>query len=161
MAGTLNITNIVQAITASGQPLGMFQGPIGGVSSTPLNIANLSLTNVFGSPSFTGNGLFKSGTLATASVQKVFDSSADIPATWNYFMAWSDQPLYIQFITSATNVILQILPTVPFAMSVDGLLAAAATTAITSSQPTLVAIAKIYLGNYTGITANWQVLAYL
>ena len=161
MAGTLNITNIVQAITASGQPLGMFQGPIGGVSSTPLNIANLSLTNVFGSPSFTGNGFFKSGMLASGSAPvKVFDSSADTPSTWNYFMVWADQPLYIQLITSAVNAEFQILPTVPFILSVNGLLAAVSTTPI-STMPTLVAIAKIYLSNFTGITANWQVLAYL
>lgn len=162
MAASLNIIDSFSAVAAMGQSIVGNQGVAGNPASTPINYSAISLTGVFGSPTFMGTSYGEYGTLATATALKIYDSSVMKPATWNFFWLWSDQPLYVQFIGSATNFVTQILPSVPFKMIVDGLLAAANTTPITGgSTPTLTAIATVYIANYSGTTANWQVTAYL
>lgn len=161
MTAILNIINNFSLLAANGQTFQGAQGPIANLPSTPINLANVSLTGIFGSPSFQGVVFEAASTLATATALKVWDTAVMKPATWNYFFIWADQPLYVQFITSATNFIAQILPAVPFVMSVDGVLAAANTTPMSGSAPTLVAVSTVYIQNNSGTTANWQAAAIL
>lgn len=96
------------------------------------------------------------GTLATATVNTLWDDDNDFPIDWDYLYFWADQDVYLQ-IVSTTNVIFKILAKVPFTMTYDSLLAAADATIITGgSEPTLVDIDSIVLGNYSGSSVNYQ-----
>ena len=161
MTAAFNILHAIQGTTLSGQAVAGQQGPIGSPSSTPINLASVSLTGIFGSPTFTGYSWAEDGTLATGTALKIYDATIMKPATWNYFFLVCDQALYVQPITSATNVIFQILPGVPYCMSVDGLLAAANTTPMSGSAPTLVVLSTVYIQNNSGTPANWSARAYL
>lgn len=98
---------------------------------------------------------FIEGLLSTAAVLTVFDDDDDVPADWDYLYFWADQDMYIQLI-STTNVIFKCQAKVPFTLSYDSLLAAANATAITGgTEPTLVDIDSVVLGNYSGTPANF------
>lgn len=106
-----------------------------------------------------GPNMFKEGSLATATVQKVYDSTIDSPSVFDYAHYWADQDSYIQFITAATNFIVKVAAKSPFNLSGFGkLLAAANTSAITGgAEPSVAAITAIYIGNYSGNTMNWTI----
>lgn len=94
--------------------------------------------------------------LATASVAKVWDKDTHFPTTFLQVFLWSDQDLYIQLVTAATNSIMKCTAKTPYRITFNGLLAAADTTDITGgSEPTLAALDHINLGNYSGNTANY------
>lgn len=101
------------------------------------------------------------GTLATATIATLYNTTNDLPATFLYFWLCVDQGasdnVQVQVIDSATNVIHALLANVPFVLHNSHMLAAASTTAITgASQTSLNTIAKIVLGNYSGVTLNYE-----
>lgn len=97
------------------------------------------------------------GSLATATVNLLYDSSVDFPATFDYLFLWADQTCYIQIVGSSTNAVFKIGACLPFTLSGYGsILAAANGTAITGgSEPSVAAVTKVYLGNYSGTTLNY------
>lgn len=103
-----------------------------------------------------GSSQTEVGSIPTANIRQLWASASDNPSTFSYFHFWADQIAYLQFITAATNFIVKVAAKQPFVVPGYGtLLAAASTTAITSTEPTLAAIASIYMGNYSGATANY------
>lgn len=94
-------------------------------------------------------------TLVTGSsgVTKVFDSANDVPANPVYWFWWCDQASYIQFMTASINFTVPVAAKAPFVISSNNMLAAANTTAFTT-EPSVAAIAKVYVGQYSGNTAN-------
>lgn len=95
--------------------------------------------------------------IPTATVRTAYDASTDFPATFAYVHYWADQITYVQIVSSATNATFKIAAYQPFVLPGYGtILAAANTTLITGgSEPTLAAVAKIAVGNYSGSTANY------
>ena len=106
--------------------------------------------------SVNGQSQMTPGTLATATAQKIWDAAINVPATFAYFFFVADQNCYLQFITSATNFIVLTVAGVPFVLSSQSMLAAAATTAMTGTTPTVTSIAKIYAQQNSGVTSNFQ-----
>ena len=100
------------------------------------------------------------GTLATATVVTAWQSAQDYPTGFQYGIFWSDQNCYIQAITAGTNNVQKVLKQLPFVFPGFGsIIAAANTTAITGgAEPSVAAITKIVLGNYSGTTMNWRLL---
>lgn len=98
------------------------------------------------------------GTLATATVATVYNSSNDLPATFGYLFYWADQDSYIQIIGSGTNAIFKVAAKTPFWLPGNGtILAAANTTPIAgNSQPVLTNVASVVIGNYSGQTLNYR-----
>lgn len=141
---TLNIINHFQ-MTSQGTMNEGKQGTYTDDPKTPFSITT------------TGACQKETGTLATATVQQLWASASDKPATFVYFHFWADQICYLQFISAATNFTIKVAAKQPFVLPGYGsLLAAANTTAITGgSEPTVAAIASIYLGNYSGSTLNY------
>lgn len=142
-------------LSALGNTWTGFQGPSGGSASTPLSIGGISGVTL------SGYIFLQQGNVATATSTKLYDSANDLPATWNYLWVWCDQAWTIQLITSATNIIIDCLAQVPFVLGKQTMLAAASTTAISTTQPSTTAIAKVYLGNYSGNAANYMLAAIL
>jgi hypothetical protein len=103
-----------------------------------------------------GKGEVKEFSLATATAQKMWDSSTSVFTTFSYIHFVADQNFYLQFITSATNFILVATAGIPFVMSSQSILAAANTTAMVGTAPSVTAIAKIYIQQNSGSTANGQ-----
>lgn len=163
MAATLNILNNFNfsgANTAAGPTMG-WQGPAIGLPGTALNVGSVAGL-LSSATSLTGLHYYDTGTLATATALKIYDSSVFKPATFNYAWIWVDQqPSALQFITSATNFSVNMLPGVPFTLSLNTILAAANTTPIGSSAPSTTAVATIYIGNYSGNPMNWQIALFL
>jgi hypothetical protein len=96
------------------------------------------------------------GSITTANTRQLWASASDDPSTFAYFHFWADQITYLQFITAATNFTIKVAAKQPFVLPGYGtLLAAATTTVITTTEPTLAVIASIYMGNYSGVTANY------
>jgi len=105
----------------------------------------------------TGNSHRFANTLATATAVLAYDSSSSPIATFDYGHFWADVDMYIQIISAATNVIFKVRAKCPEVIPGYGkLLAAANTTPITGgAEPSVAAVAKIYLGNYSGGTGNY------
>ncbi len=98
------------------------------------------------------------GSLPTANVFLVYDDDANLPVDWDYLYLWADQDLYVQLIGSASNVIFKVKATQPFVLpGYDSVLAAANTTPMSAlTEPTLTDIDSVVLGNYSGLTANFN-----
>lgn len=145
MTATLNIINTFtlkkNGITLSGK-----QGNTTDAATDEYSVGDQVTIN--------GQSHHRGFSLATAAAQTIYDTADDFPTTFNYLHIWSDQALYIQIISAATNVILKTLAKVPFVLSVGSLLAAANTTAISGTEPTLAAVAKIVIQNNSGSTAT-------
>lgn len=147
---SLNIFNSF-ILNNLGQNWEGFQGPTTGSAGTALNIGGISGITL------SGFIYTQQGQVATATATKLYDSSVNLPATANYIWLWCDQTYYVQLITSATSVALGPFPaTTPFAFPGYQMLAAASTSAISTTPPSTTAIAKIYLGNYSGNVMNYQ-----
>ena len=106
-----------------------------------------------------GTGIFFGGTLVTATPRLVYDDSVDFPVAFDYMHYWCSVNSYIQLIFGATNVILPVLAKVPFvlgplAANLVGL-AAANTTPMTGTEPTLTDLDKVYVSQWSGSTANF------
>lgn len=107
--------------------------------------------------SLTVTGLIHSrtGSIATSTVATVFDSANDLPATFLYAHVVCDQTVYIQIIGSATHAIVKVAAGVPFVIPGVGSVLGVASTTVIVSEPSLTAVAKIVIGNYSGNTANY------
>lgn len=128
-----------QGLTKSGK-----QGAIADALDTPYEVT------------VTGNINYQTGQIATASIVTLFDDDNNQPADWDYLYLWADQPVYLQLIGSGSNVIFKIAAYQPFVLpGFDSLLAAANTTPITTTEPTLTDIDAVVLGNYSGSTASY------
>lgn len=108
-------------------------------------------------PALAGTTKYVKGSLATATVNTVWATATDFPATFDYLYFWADQIMYIQVIGTATNATFKIGATIPFVLAGYGsVLAAANTTIITGgAEPSVTALTKVVLGNYSGSTANY------
>ena len=97
------------------------------------------------------------GSIATATVNTIYDDDNDFPIDWDYLWFWADQIVYLQIVGSATNATFKIAAYQPFVLpGYDSVLAAADTTIITGgSEPSVTDIDSIVLGNYSGNTANY------
>ncbi len=134
MAGSLSITNNF-SLNNQGQIITGQQGAITTAPTAAFVIAT------------TGTSKYLEGTLATATVVTAYNAANDFPATFIYAFYWADQVSYIQLVGSATNCVLKVAATQ---------LAAASTSIITGgSEPAVETLAKIVLGNYSGVSMNY------
>ena len=151
MATTLKILNSFTLDSNGIETIGK-QGAIADALTDKYSLATspTSLT-------ISGTSKYMKGSLATATVNLLYDSSVDFPATFDYGFLWADQDSYIQVIGSSTNAVYKVGAQVPFVIPGYGkILAAANGTAITGgSEPSVAAVTKIYLGNYSGTTLNF------
>lgn len=152
----LSILDNFELTDVDGGTIAGKQGEAGDSASTPFEWS-LSGSPFSASPAVAGAVKPLIGTLATATILKVYDSSIDVPATWDFLWFKSDQDCYIQLITAATEVRIKVSAGVPFKLSKQSIIASAGTSAITGgSEPAVAVIAKVYIGNYSGNTMNFQ-----
>ncbi len=142
MAGTLSLSNFFSYVN-QGQTISGSQGPITATSSTPLAVTT------------TGPSKYLEGTVATATAQTVYTAANDFPATFINFFYWADQASYLQIIGSATNVVIACAATQPFVLGNNQILAAANTTPISGSAPSVTAVGKVVIQNNSGTTMNF------
>lgn len=106
---------------------------------------DLTLTN--------GDYLQLGGQFATGGSSKIYDKDTHLPlATPAYWHFWSTKDCYLQFVGATSNVIVPVTALVPFVYAGNTILAAANTTDIASSEPTLEAIDHLMIGNWDGNT---------
>jgi hypothetical protein len=96
------------------------------------------------------------GQLATATARTLWDEDSDNPADVLYFWFWADQDCYLQVIGATTNFVVAVEAKVPFVLSANTMLAAANTTAISGSAPSVEAIDSIVAQNNSGNTMNYK-----
>lgn len=97
-----------------------------------------------------------SGTLASGSARTIWDEDDDFPTDIEYFWIWADQDFYVQVIGQTTNFIVKVEALVPFTLSANTMLAAASTTAISGSEPSVEAIDSIVIQNNSGSVMNYK-----
>ena len=147
---TLSILNSFsmpsQGVTVTGK-----QGAAADATSTPFDLTGSTV------PVIAGTSHRRTGVIATATVATIYDSSNDLPATFDYAHLWADTKLYVELITSATSVVIPVAAYVPFVIPGFGtMVGSAGTTAITGgTEPTCTAIAKIIIGNYSSGNSNY------
>ena len=101
-----------------------------------------------------GQGVQKPFQLATATALKLYDTTFDVPTTFQFLHFVADVAMYLEFITSATAFYVSAAAGVPFILTGASILGQAATTAMSGSAPSVTAIAKIYAQNNSGSTGN-------
>jgi hypothetical protein len=138
------VTNAV--LDAQGLETVCKQGAIADSLSTAYSITAVTIT---------GNKHQRGNALATSTIVKVYDSSTDTPATFDYLHFWADVDMYIQLITAGTEVRFKVLAKVPFIIPGYGSLIATAGTTAMAAEPVVAAIAKIYVANYSGGSGNY------
>lgn len=143
---TLQITNFFNLLSQGVERTGK-QGTTTDAPQTPLAVT------------VTGTGIFYGGVLVTATPRLVYDDSVDFPIAFDYLHYWCSANSYIQLIFGATNVILPVLAKTPFclaplAANLVGL-AAANTTPMTGTEPTLTDLDKIYVSQWSGSNADF------
>lgn len=146
MAAILDIINnfelVNQGITLDGK-----QGAITDLMATPYRLSNGITVN--------GDTHRAAKSLATGTVVLVYDSSVSPLTTFVYGHFWADVAMYLQIITSATEYSEKIEAKSPKTFP-GKMIASGGTTPITGgAEPAVVAIAKIYVGNYTGSVGNY------
>jgi hypothetical protein len=144
---TLNLWNYFSLDSQGGENTGK-QGSIADAPQTPFPVT------------VTGTGLFLTGSFATATPRTIYDDSGDFPASFDFTHYWCDVNSYIQFVFGASNVILPVLAKVPFclaplAANLCGI-AAANTTIMTGTEPTLTDLDKVVIAQWSGGTANYR-----
>lgn len=102
----------------------------------------------------------QAGSLATGAALKVWDDDTHRPLTLKYFWVKADQDIYVQVIGAATNYIVVVTAGVPFSFSGNTMLAAADTTAISGSAPSVAEIDSVVIQNNSGSAANYSVVAF-
>lgn len=104
----------------------------------------------------TGYGFRLYEAIATASVRKLFDTAIDVPTAPLYFHFWADGTCYLQVIGATTSFTVKVVAGLPFVLVNNTFLAAGATTAIAGgSEPAVEAVAKLYVGNYSGASVSY------
>ncbi len=128
----------------------------GALKTGKQGLATGGFSDEFDITTVTGTNLQLTGTLATATVNTIFDSD-DFPQTWVYLHYWADVVTYLQVIGSGTNAIFKVAALEPFVIpGYNKILAAADTTLIAGgAEPSLTTISKIVIGNYSGGPANY------
>jgi hypothetical protein len=107
----------------------------------------------------TGTSHQRTGSLATDAggsegYATIYDSTTDLPATFDHGYFWADQACQIQLVTAATNVVMEVDAKVPFSFA--GTLLAAASTTNMTDVASLAAIDEITIGNESGSTMNYR-----
>lgn len=95
------------------------------------------------------------GVLATATARTVWDEDSYEPNDASYIFFWSDVDMYLQVIGQTTNFVIPVEAKVPFCLSANTMLAAANTTAISGSAPSVEAIDSIVIQNNSGGNGNY------
>lgn len=88
------------------------------------------------------------GSAARNTATLMYDNDNDGPLTFTNLYLWADKDCVLQIIGPSSNVILPVKAYQPFTLSGGTVLAAANTTPISTSEPTLGAIDSFYLGYY-------------
>lgn len=96
------------------------------------------------------------GVLATATARTIWDEDSFQPVDIQFGFFWCDVDMYIQFIGQATNVVFPVEAKIPFTISANTLLAAANTTALSGSAPSVEAIDSIVIQNNSGGSGNYH-----
>lgn len=104
------------------------------------------------------------GQLATAAVVVLYDASEPEPAAFDYLYFWSDQSVYLQFISGSSNFVIKVKALTPFTTPGFGLMhavsGATGGAAITGgAEPALGTIERVIMGNYSGVAANYNFAA--
>ena len=105
--------------------------------------------------SVTGDCHQMAGTLATATALKVWDDDTHKPSDFTYMFFVADVDMYIQIVGTATNATLNCVAGVPFILSYDQILAAANTTDISGSAPSMEDIDHVVIQNNSGGDGNY------
>ena len=148
MSANLDLINNLE-ITVRGKTISVWQGTAD--DSLPADVMRLSVD---------GNTNYQPFTIGTGVARELWNSSEDKPADFDFMFFVADQNMFLQVICTATNFIVPVLAGVPFVLApkTDALtakaLAAANTTAISGTAPTVTAIAKIVVQNNSGETAT-------
>lgn len=137
-----------------------FTCDIGGITYTGKQATSDDLITDPFTISITGSPLQRGGTLADSTVTTIYTAASDIPATFLYAQLWADADIYMQLIGSATHAIVKCIAYVPFTIPNGKVLGVASTTVI-AAEPTVTALSKIVLGNYSGGTCNWRLSMFL
>lgn len=147
MSSTLKIINNFVLDSQGLQKIGK-QGAIADLTTDQFSITDVTIA---------GTCHYRTGLLATATIATLYDSSNDLPATFDYLFFWADVTMYLQLIGSATHAVTKVLAKTPITLSGYGLvLGAANTTPITGgTEPTCTAVSKAVIGNYTGGSGNY------
>lgn len=95
------------------------------------------------------------GSLATATARTIWDEDADNPVDFDYLWFKSDQACYVQLIGSSTNYVVPVAADVPVRLP-GQFLAAANTTPISGSAPSLESVDSIVIQNNSGNTMNYE-----
>lgn len=89
-----------------------------------------------------------SGSAARNTATVLYDNDNDGPATFTNLYLWVDQDCVLQIVGPSSNVILPVKAYQPFTLSGGTILAAANTTPIAGTEPTLGVIDNFILGYY-------------
>ena len=135
------------SLTTQGSTFACKQGPTTAGFMVPLEVT------------ITGTAHGGPNTLATATAVTLWDDDDDSPVDWDAFAYCGDQDAHLQFIGTATNIILGVRANMPFLMGKDLVLGAANTTAM-SSAPSTTAVDSIVLFQASGSTMNYSFFVY-
>ena len=138
---TFKVVNHIEMATSTGRTITAKQGSTGDDRDTPFDVTVSGTTHQ------------RDNTLATATAVTIYDSTADLPATFDHGFFWSDQACQIQLVTSATNVTTDVIAKVPYVFT--GKILGAADTTNISAAATTTAIDEITLWNGSGSTMNY------
>jgi len=108
--------------------------------------------------------LEKAGSITAAAntTLTLFDTTSDIPATFELCHWWCDQDSYIQFVGATLNAVFKVQAKVPFVLGTDEIVLAANTTAIDgTTEPTTEDIASINVNQYSASTAYYRLVLFL
>lgn len=95
-------------------------------------------------------------TLATGSINVIWDTDNDTPGNFDYMIYRADQITYIQTMTASGSAVYKIAANMPFVLpGYDDLLTYTDTTQI-STEPSLVTMNNVVIGNYSGSTVNYS-----
>lgn len=143
---TLSIINSID-VTINGKPVQGWQGTDeDAIATDPFDITVGDEAHV------------QDFSLATATALKVWDDDTHKPSTIIIFHIVADQNIYVQVIGATSNIIFAVTAGCPFTFTGNTMLAAANTTAMSGSAPTLEEIDSIVIQNNSGTTTTGRVI---
>lgn len=95
-------------------------------------------------------GELKTGSLETATARTLWDEDADNPTGFGFLFLWASADCYVQLIGQATNYVQKVEAKVPFVLGSDQMLAAANTTALSGTEPSVEAVDSVVIQNNSG-----------
>lgn len=149
MSAILEVINQARILDNTGVEAFAKQGAAADRAETPFEVT------------VTGSLFRQVATLPTANIATLWTAANDLPAMFAYGFLWTDQAAFLQRIGSATNAVDPITAEVPFTFG--GTILGAGTTTLISAgaPPSVTALSKIVLGNYSGVTLNYSLLLVL